>query len=257
MNESVCQRVRFFEACPPFYGLSIFGIMQWVTIAICFLLFLQWYSHVATICTLIRYFLFKLFSRGVTGLYSILINYGNITYHNTLPSKTYLYIFTWQTTKQSPDAVELTTGVEQNRGPEIYPRGWFARKNSSQIYFEKSLSSKNESISALPLFMHCENSIASTCTMPNIITYLNTILNTLGFDPEQKSCRQPIGIQHKKPLNFVGQSESSLTSPINTRELAARFEDPSRLTVSLGSLEPTSIHRVFQSRIFSSHILLI
>ena len=49
----------------------------------------------------------------------------------------------------------------------------------------------------------------------------------------------------RKTLNFVSQSESSITSPKATRELSARVEDPSRLSAPLGLLQLTLIHWVF------------
>ena len=81
-----------------------------------------------------------------------------------------------------------------------------------------------------------QNLLAYTNTLPIIIPYLNTVPNTLGFCPKPKSCRQTIRIEHEKHLNFVSQSESRITSPKSTRELSARVEDLSRLSVPLGSL---------------------
>ena len=78
--------------------------------------------------------------------------------------------------------------------------------------------------------------MAYTNRLPIIVPYLNTLPNTLGFCPKPKSCRESIKIEHEKPLNFVRQSESSITLPKNTRELSARVEDPSRLSAPLGSL---------------------
>ena len=43
-------------------------------------------------------------------------------------------------------------------------------------------------------------------------------------------------MEHEKPLNFVSQSESSITVPKNTQELSARVEDPSRLSARVDSL---------------------
>ena len=81
-----------------------------------------------------------------------------------------------------------------------------------------------------------QNTVVYHNTLPIAIPYLNTLTNTLGFRPKPKSCRQPIRIENGKPLNFVSQSESSITLPKNTRELSAMVEDPSQLSAPLGLL---------------------
>ena len=59
----------------------------------------------------------------------------------------------------------------------------------------------------------------------------------------RNSSRQPIRFEVEEPLNFVSQSESSIPSPKYTKELSARAEISSRLSVPFGSLQPTLRHR--------------
>ena len=104
-----------------------------------------------------------------------------------------------------------------------------------RIFSKKSLSAENESLN-LTLFLYTlRKDIAYIKTLPITIPYLKTLPNALVFRPKPKSSRQPIRIEHKKPLNFVNQSESSVTTPKNTRELSARVEVPSRLWAQVGS----------------------
>ena len=52
--------------------------------------------------------------------------------------------------------------------------------------------------------------MAYTNRLPIIVPYLNTLPNTLGFCPKPKSCREPIKIEHEKPLNFVSETQSNI-----------------------------------------------
>ena len=59
----------------------------------------------------------------------------------------------------------------------------------------------------------------------------------MRISPKTKKTRQPIRIEHEKPLNIVSQSESSITVPEKTQTVSARVEDPSRLLPNpVGSL---------------------
>ena len=97
----------------------------------------------------------------------------------------------------------------------------------------------NTMIRTIPYLNTLSRSIPYLNTLSRSIPYVNTLsrtipyLNTLKkpkFTPKPNSCRQPIRIEHEKPLNLISQSESSITVPKNTRELSARVEDPSRLS---------------------------
>ena len=79
--------------------------------------------------------------------------------------------------------------------------------------------------------------------------YPNTLSTRLG---KNRVSLESSANQNREPINFVSQSESSITSPESsanqnrvlrnpsrhyvTRELSARGEDPSQLSARVGSL---------------------
>ena len=105
-----------------------------------------------------------------------------------------------------------------------------------------SHSSQNESIKPTPYLYTLRSPITYTNTLPITNPHLKTSPNTVGFRPKLKSSRQPIRIDHENALNFLNQSESSIATPKNTRELSARVEVTSRLWAQVGSLWPILIH---------------
>ena len=65
--------------------------------------------------------------------------------------------------------------------------------------------------------------------MPNSISYLSTLLTTLGCHSKPKKIQQPIRIEHQNlEISSANQNPESKRRK-NTRELSAKAEAPSQL----------------------------
>ena len=70
----------------------------------------------------------------------------------------------------------------------------------------------------------------------NTLTQLIPELYLILIQPKPKSCRQPITIDHEKPLTSPAKQNRVSLHRRNTRELSTSLEDPSRPSAALGSL---------------------
>ena len=85
----------------------------------------------------------------------------------------------------------------------IYPPGGGHPRKIQKLFSQKSVTVPKVSHSTHSVSLYHAKSTTATSKLPIIFANLNTLSNTLGFRPKPKSFRQPITIEHEKPLNFV------------------------------------------------------